>query len=133
MTVIVAQQPFMVGQDFCTTQVSTGATGLSDATPLSGQQLCSIQISSDWTDSALTFQGTLDGVNYYNVYTSTGGEVTYGSTAAGGNQSRVLIFDPWFWSGFRGIKIRSGTAAAPVAQAAVRNVVLGLARLNQLP
>lgn len=109
----------------CTVSISTEATGLSDAINFGGGTISSIAMSTGWTDASLTFQGSLDGTNYYDVYTSTGGEVSYSTTA-----SRALVFDPIFWAAFSSIKVRSGTAAIPVAQAAARTLTIGLQALG---
>ena len=101
--------------------ISTAADGLSTTVlDLNGNTLAAIEMSTGWTDASLSFLGSIDGTTtVFNIYTSTGGELTYGTSA-----SRLLQFDPNLWAGIRCVQLRSGTAAAAVAQAAARTVRL---------
>ena len=100
--------------------ISTAADGLSEVLDLNGNTLMAIQMSTAWTDASLTFAGSVDGsTSLANIYTSTGGELTY-ATSAG----RLLQVDPNFWIGVRGLQLRSGTSGAAVAQAAARTIRL---------
>jgi hypothetical protein len=87
---------------------------LSDAISLENKVLIGIIMPSTWTTAALTFQFSIDGINYYNAFSLTA-ELTANTTAAAANSfiniSKTAAFDS-----SRYLKIRSGTAASPVAQ-----------------
>ena len=104
--------------------VSTSTDGLSDVVDLGGLTLSSIQMATDWTAAGITFKGSASSsAAMGSVYHTTGTvELTYATTP-----SMTHVLDPAFFSGLRFIQIRSGTSATPVAQAATRSVVLGLA------
>lgn len=72
----------------------------------------SIAMVTTWTSAAITFQGSNDGVTFYNIYDSTGTEVTI---PAATHASRAYEL-PAAVMNFRFIKIRSGTTASPVTQ-----------------
>lgn len=97
-----------------TVTILSGAS-LSDALDLLGLVPLGIQMGAAWTPAALTFQGSYDGVTYANVYDNTGTEVSVTVAA-----SRYVTLPPTLLPGVRYIKVRSGTAGTPVAQAADR-------------
>ena len=102
----------------------TSSTSTFDALDLGGSTLSAIQMSTAWTDASLTFQASLDGTNYFDVYSSTGGEIACTTTA-----SRLLVFDPATFLGLPYIKVRSGTSGTGVNQAAARTISLGLVKM----
>jgi hypothetical protein len=76
---------------------------------------------TSWTAADLTFQGAekQDGT-FQNIYDSDGTEVTVSAAA-----SRAISLTPAEMdalSAWAAIKVRSGTAGSPVAQAAARDV-----------
>lgn len=76
-----------------------------------------VNMPAAWSAANLTLQGSDDdGTTYRNVY-NTGGEYTITAAA-----SRAIVLDPNDLVGFTHIKIRSGTAASTVGQAAARTV-----------
>lgn len=88
---------------------------LSPALDTGGLVLGGLLIPSGWTTAVVTFQAAPDGVNYADVYDDQGNEVQV-SAAPGrsiGADVIALVLGPW-----RYLKLRSGTAASPVAQAA---------------
>ncbi len=98
---------------------------MSDAVEINGR-LAGIVTPAAWTAAALTFQGSVDGVTYTNIYDAAV-ERTIASAAVPAAESRFLSLDPSLWAAFRYIKIRSGTAAAAVAQGADRVLSLVIA------
>jgi hypothetical protein len=105
-----------------TVAFSTAATGLSDAAQLYGNTLCAIEMSTAvWTNAAITFQVSLDGTTYRDLYDTGGTEISHTTTA-----SRTIYFDPAPFQGFNWVKLRSGTSATPVAQDPTKTVKLGL-------
>ena len=80
-------------------------------------RLDSITMPAAWTAAGLSFQGTVDGVNFFNVFDNAGNEVVV--NAAANEQISIDRFEGAVW-----IKIRSGTNAAPVNQAVAAALTL---------
>ena len=89
-----------------------------------GHYLTAIVMPAAWTAANLTFQGSADGATYNNLYDDADTELTVTAAAA-----RMLVLPPANWCAVPFLKIRSGTAAVPVAQAAARSLVLITRRL----
>ncbi len=107
-----------------TATVTTSTDGLSDVIDLGGHTIRSIQMSTAWTNAGLTFMGaaTNSTADMASVRVTTAcTELNYASTAG-----YVLSIDPDYFAGMRLVQLRSGTTATPVAQAAEREVILGL-------
>ena len=66
---------------------------------------------SSWTSANITFQASPDGVNFGNLFSYLGAEVTFVAVPG-----QFLAVDPTLWRGARAIKVRSGTSGTPVAQ-----------------
>jgi len=99
--------------------LSTAANGLSDVADLAGGALCAIEMSTAWTDAVITFKAGRTSGELFDLYGSTGDEVTITTTA-----SRMVTVDPVLFAGLRFWQLRSGTGAAAVAQAAARTLKL---------
>lgn len=91
---------------------------LSGAVDLGGRKLVAIDMPSSWTAASLTFQASVDGVTYDDLYD---GATERALTVAA---SRYLAFNIADWVSVRFLKIRSGTAGTPVNQAAARTLTL---------
>lgn len=113
-----------------TVDISTAADGLSDAISLKGHALAAIQPSTAWTAGAISFVGSLDGTNYYDVKTSTGGELSVIVSTAGATLITLTQDERNRLAPFDKLKIRSGVSSAAVAQGAVRTLTLGLIPLQ---
>lgn len=100
--------------------ISNG-TALSPAVDLTQYSLVGLVMPSGWTAANLTFQGSADNSNFFDLYDS-GAEVNLGSAAA----SRYILLNPTTFAGLRFLKVRSGTSASPVNQGADRVVTLVL-------
>jgi len=100
--------------------IPAGATGLSDVIDLQGHVLVAIQMPSTWTAADITFQVSLDGVTYNNLYDDEGNEVKLTVAAS----QVVAIKDPALMWHSGKIKLRSGTAALAVNQNATRALKL---------
>lgn len=100
------------------TAVIANGASLSGAVDLGGRKLVAIIMPGTWTAASLTFQGSVDGTNFFNVYD---GATERALTVAANYYSALAIGD---WVGFRWLKIRSGTAGTPVNQAAERTLTL---------
>jgi hypothetical protein len=95
------------------------SASLSEAGKFYGNTLIGILMPAAWTSASLSFQGSIDGTNFYDLYDSTGTEKTCTAGA-----SRILLFPPQDWFGVEWIKVRSGTSAAAVNQGADRVITL---------
>lgn len=83
---------------------------LSGAVDLSTQCLIGLSMPSTWSTAAvITFAGSVDGVTFNPIYYQ-GGEFIISEAAA----SRQITIDPTALLPWRYVKIRSGTASAPV-------------------
>lgn len=86
-----------------------------------GRVLCAIDMPADWTPANLTFQAsTTSGGTFDNLYDQYGTE----KNIAAADDRYIALDDLAFWLGVRYLKLRSGTAATPVNQAAARTVTL---------
>jgi len=84
-----------------------------------GMRLGGIIMPSAWTAASLTFQVSADGTNFFDLHDKYDSEVAVTVTA---NNSYLLDLADWIT--FPYLKIRSGTSAAPVNQAATRSLIL---------
>lgn len=78
-----------------------------------------IQMPAAWTAANLTFQASIDGVTFADLYDDAGVEVLLTATA-----SHVIIMPPSKFIGLRWLKVRSGTAGVAVAQGAERVLLM---------
>jgi hypothetical protein len=117
----------VTARTYATATVTTAADGLSDVIDLCGYSLCSIQMSTGWSTADMTFKGAVSSsASMGSIYKTTASvELTYVTSA-----SYIHAVDPTELAGLRYVQLRSGTAAAAVAQAASRTVILGLAKLS---
>lgn len=90
----------------------------SAAIDLDRQRLHRIEIAGAWTAAAVTFQTSTDGSSFTDLHDGNGEVVV--AVASG----RTVVVDPGIFFGIRWLRIRSGTAAAPVTQAAQRSLTL---------
>lgn len=94
--------------------IANGAA-LSGAVKLGGATLLGIEMPAAWTAAGLTFQHSIDGTNFFDMYDSAGSEVTLVVVAA-----HYVFLPPANWSGIIYLKVRSGTGGTPVNQGAER-------------
>lgn len=102
--------------------VIDAAASLSAVIDLEGYIVSAIEMPAAWTAAGLTFQAcsTKDGT-FVDLYDDGGTEVSANAAA-----SRAVAIDAaaGSLSAIRYLKVRSGTSAAPVVQAAERTLVL---------
>lgn len=110
----------VITESFPTMLTSTIALSgsLAASVDLEGKTLLGIIMPSAWTAASLTFSVSADNTTFVDLYDSSV-EV---SVAAGIN--RFIRLNPNDWVGIRYIKVRSGTTAVPVTQAAARAILL---------
>ncbi len=109
---------FTSGTPITQTALIANGASLSSVVELGAGKLVAIQMPAAWTAAALTFQASIDGTNYFNVY-DNGTERNYTVDA-----SRMLVLQLSDWVGIKYLKIRSGTAGTPVNQGADRTLTL---------
>jgi hypothetical protein len=98
--------------------IANGAS-LSGAVALGAGAPVAIATPAAWTAANLTFQGSVDGTTFLNLYDDAGTEVTV--TAA---VDRYIALSASLFAGCRFLKIRSGTAGTPVNQGAARTLTV---------
>ena len=92
--------------------IANGAA-LSGAVKLGGATLLGIEMPAAWTTAALTFQHSIDGVTYTDLYDAAGAEIAL--TVVASHYSTLSILA---WQGVIYLKVRSGTGGTPVNQGA---------------
>jgi|SRR5947209_2555294 len=105
----------------------TNGTSLSGAIAFSGRAFAGLLMPAAWTAATLTFQGSVDGTNFYDLYDTGGNEVTFTVAA-----SHFVAGDPSSFVGLSHIKLRSGTGGAAVNQAADRLITVALRQIPNL-
>ncbi len=94
---------------------------LSGNVNVSGLHLLEIRFPDAWDAANITFSGSLDDVNFSPFSDFSGAEVVVVGSAFSLRRLNPVIFQP---TGLRFLRVRSGTAAAPVTQTAQRTVVV---------
>lgn len=115
------------GPPTSTTATIANGASLSGAVQVSGK-LVGIVIPAAWTSAAVTFQGSADNVNFYDIYDgalSGAAERTMQSASVVANRLYPLSLNDWI--GVNYLKVRSGTSASPVNQGGARVFTLMLA------
>jgi hypothetical protein len=98
--------------------IANGAS-LSSAVDLQAYRLGRIVLPAAIDGTAMTFQTSLDGVTWKNLYNEFGSEY---SVVIGADRS--VVPDLTMFAAAAWLKVRTGTAAAPTAQTAARTIQL---------
>ena len=98
--------------------ISSG-TSLSPAISIGNGLLVGIAMSAGWDAASMTFQVSYDGGTTFQEMQSSSAAISF--TVALG---QFIAVDPTLWRGVNTLKVRSGTAAAPVNQTADRIINL---------
>jgi hypothetical protein len=99
--------------------ISTSTSGLSTAQDVQGLAPIAILMPDGWTAADLSFQKSADNIAFRNVYDQDGAEVVVKATT-----SAWVDLLPAEFPGVLYLKLRSGTLATAVQQAAARTVTL---------
>ena len=105
-----------------TTYVATiaAAANISSGVSLGSNKLYAVGLPSVWVNAVVTFRGSVDGTNYFDLVHENGKPV-----ALEGNASTIVLLDtPVQFKGLTSIVARSGTSASPVTQTSQSNVLL---------
>lgn len=92
---------------------------LSGAVNLGNRVVVGLLMPATWTAADLTFQASIDGTTYADMYDIGGNEVT-----AVADASQYIAISPSLWAGALFLKVRSGTTGTPVNQGGARDIVL---------
>lgn len=84
---------------------------LSGALDLQGANLVAFICPAGWDAAGLTFQGSVDGTNFYDIYDIYGTEENKTVTAG-----KMVYVDIKVFLGCNFVKFRSGTTGTPVNQ-----------------
>lgn len=91
--------------------ILTGASLSAAFNIPSGYFPCKIELPAAFDGTALTFQGSVDGTTFFDMYWDDGTEVKY--TVA---HSRLIVAKLQDFIGLKAFKVRAGTAAAATNQ-----------------
>jgi len=105
------------------TATIASAASLSGAVELKGADVLRISMPAAWTAADLTFQVSDDGgTTFRNVYWDWGPEMVVDAST-----SMTIELSPFVQlRSIDQLKVRSGTAGTPVAQAGIRLIVLAI-------
>lgn len=106
--------------DVTTVTIANGAS-LSGALNLGGMFPGAFVIPAEFDGAAITFQGSIDDANFFNLYDATGTEVNYTVSA-----SRCVVPNLGQFYGLSSIKVRAGTAGAASNQTGDTVIGIGL-------
>jgi hypothetical protein len=101
-----------------TATIANGAS-LSDAINTNGGRVAVIEMPAAWTAAPITFKGSYDGTNYFDLYDDSGDEVYIIA-----NVTRRIHVDLSVLNQQKYIKVRSGTAVTPISQGAARTIMV---------
>ena len=104
-----------------TAPIANGAS-LSGAVDLNRRGIAGLIMPAAWTTAAITFQVSVDGITYVNLY-DTNGEASLPATTVVA-ASRAIMLDPRAFVGCRYVKVRSGTSGSPVTQGQVSAITI---------
>jgi hypothetical protein len=76
-----------------------------------------VQMPASFTGTQLTFQTSHDGITYQNLYDDAGSEIAVTVAASTNVALPASVMAAW-----RYVKLRSGTAGTPTAEAAERTL-----------
>jgi hypothetical protein len=111
------QYPSLITSDLTAT-IANGAS-LSGAIDLRGTTLVGYIMPASWTAADITFRGSVDGTNFFDLYNQFGIEIKHTVAA-----SRFIALIASDLASIRYIKVRSGTTGTPVNQGAERILTL---------
>jgi hypothetical protein len=107
--------------------VIANGTSLSGAFSVGGAVLCGVLMPAAWTTAVLTFQVSLDGVTFEDLYDSSGLE--YSVTVQAGQYAAINASDMY---GLQFFKVRSGTGASAVNQGSARTLMFNAVKLAEM-
>lgn len=101
-------------------------TSLSALIEIGAGELVGIIVPNGWTAANLSFQGSVDGTNFFNLYDNFGAEIGVTVPVLTGC---FLAWDPSVKAPIY-LKIRSGTLGTPVNQGADRTLTAVIRKIT---
>ena len=102
-----------------TTLTIPAAASVSEAMPLGTRSLLGFVTPAAWTTAQLTLEVSLNGITWFNAFDSFAAQVGVYTNIPVATPTAYSIDNaallPWLW-----VRLRSGTSATPVNQAANR-------------
>jgi hypothetical protein len=99
--------------------IANGQSLSSEFIDLKGLSLVGLLMPAAWTAATMTLVMSHDAATSYNVFDGDGTEVEL-TVSAG----QYIKLSPSDFAGIHFLKLRSGTASAPVNQGAARSIIL---------
>lgn len=99
-----------------TATIANGAS-LGDMLIVYPVSISAIIMPAAWTTAVLSFQGSFDGVNFFDLYNDAGDEYQIPASASQAIVLNVPLPFPY-------VKVRSGLTGAPVNQGAARALMI---------
>ena len=113
------------------------SASLSDAVNVQGYDVVALQHPANTEGTAYTFQGSLDGETYVDLYSTTGAELSITKSATLAQCLQLGIWSaaatpepPKEFKGLISFKIRTGTSGSPSTQTGAVTILVGLRRVN---
>lgn len=97
----------------------TSGQSLSASIEVNGEHVIGVIVPAAWTAAGLSFQGSFDGTNFFELYDMTGVAITIPVVA-----SSYTVIQPTAMHGVNFVKVRSGTSGSPVTQASTMVLTL---------
>jgi len=104
-----------------TVTIAAGASLSGSSGDTKGRSVAGIITDAAWDTQAVTFQVSIDGTNYFNLY-NAGTEYSLAAVVA----SSAHAVNPDVFAPFRYVKVRSGTAGLAANQVDASTVTLVL-------
>lgn len=124
MSIVYPTRRLPTEKSYVAVAISTNVDGWTgtDVVDSGGHALCGLAVETGSSDANYTIWGghttsTGTGLDAMRpIYNSTGGNITFGSTAAGVTPGKTLVpTDPALFMGFRFIGVQSGVPGAAIA------------------
>lgn len=104
--------------------IAANASLSNPSTPLNGYRVVGILTDAAWDAAKITFQVSLDGINWFNLYDADGEVVVSSITGAAAISMELNALFGWQY-----VRVRSGIAATAVNQVDATVVTLVTRRL----
>jgi hypothetical protein len=119
---------------FKTVTIADGAS-LSDAENIQGYDLVSLQQPANCEGIAFSFQGSVDGITFADLYDVEGAEITVTKSATLAQTFALKCAitpapSPIVLEGLQAVKVRTGLTAAATNQTGAVVILLGLRKVN---
>lgn len=115
----LVQSQQVVGPLYTETTTIANGESVSGTIDTKGRSLVGVIMPASWTAARLTFQVSLDGSTWNDLYNLYGDEFTSEAAA-----SRFVAMSPYEFLPVRYVRIRSGTSGTPVNQGGARTLKL---------